>query len=79
MGLTKENILKTREHFANICLGCIEEVKNGDVKVYCSHEEYFKRRLEERKHILNGEFDHTLTFIQYATYLQTGEMRAVLP
>lgn len=78
MKLSKETIAATRAHFVDIAYGCIREVIDGTVKVndpeaYCAACE-----LRALQHTI-GRWDHTLTFRQYATYLQTGAMHALLP
>lgn len=76
--LTEESILKTRNWFHDNSLACIEEVKSG--KVYVNDQEYyFNWRKEEAKEYLEGKSDHTLTFLQRAYYIQTGESVALLP
>lgn len=76
--LTEESILKAREWFADNARGCIEEVQNGSVKVN-DPESYFKWCEERVKDALAGHNDHTLTFLQRAHYIQTGECVALLP
>ena len=76
--LTDQSIAETRAHFVNLDYGCIREVIDGTVKVndpegYCADCE-----LRALQHSL-GRWDHTFTFRQYATYLQTGAMYALLP
>lgn len=78
MKLTKESIDAARAYFVDNAYGCIREVIDGTVKVndpegYCATSE-----LRALQHSL-GRWDHTFTFRQYATYLQTGEMQALLP
>ena len=42
--------------------------------------ELYREKMAERKEAaLAGEFDHTLTFMQRAHYMQTGECVALLP
>ncbi|WP_063563019.1 hypothetical protein [Paenibacillus sp. O199] len=76
--LTEESIQRTRELFADIALECIDEVKNGKVRVN-DPESYFAWRKEEAREALYGKTDHTLTFLQRAYYVQTGESVALLP
>lgn len=76
--LTDETIAATRQHFVNNALACIEEVLTGEVWVsdvakYCAD---CQKRADEHR---AGKWDHTLTFRQYATYIQTGQMPALLP
>jgi len=76
--LTIESIQKTREWFAKNAQECIEEVNSGKVKVN-DPESYFqwcKIRMEDA---IVGRNDHTLTFLQRAHYIQTGECVALLP
>jgi len=76
--LTDETILKTRKWFHDVSLECIDEVKTGKVKVN-DEEYYFKWRNEQAIEYMNGYSDHTLTFLQRAYYIQTGESVALLP
>jgi hypothetical protein len=76
--LTEESIQKTRKWFADNAIACIEEVKNGDVKVN-DRESYFAWRNEQAKEYIEGHSDHTLTFLQRAYFIQTGESVALLP
>jgi hypothetical protein len=76
--LTEESIQKTRKLFAEISLDCITEVQCGKVIVN-DPESYFTWREEEAKEALEGKSDNTLTFLQRAYYVQTGESVALLP
>lgn len=73
--LTKETILKTQNWFANNAMACIEEVKTGKVN---DPESYFKWRNEQAKEYIEGNFDITLTFLQRAHYIQTGQSVALM-
>lgn len=76
--LTEETIQKTREWFANNDQECIEEVCSGKVNV--NDPEVYILWCEKRaKSALEGGIDHTLTFLQRAYFIQTGEMVALLP
>lgn len=76
--LTEETIIKTREWFAQNCLDCIEEAESGEVSVN-DLDEYRKWRLQSREDDLSGKNDHTVTFLQRAYFIQTGECVALLP
>ncbi|MNX51458.1 hypothetical protein D3C86_821180 [compost metagenome] len=76
--LTEETIKKTRKWFADNAIACIEEVKNGSVKVN-DQESYFAWREKEAQESLNGDYDNTVTFLQRAYFFQTGESVALLP
>jgi hypothetical protein len=76
--LTDESIQKTREWFHDNAIACIEEVKSGKVKVN-DCESYFEWRNREAKEYLEGCHDRTLTFLQRAYFIQTGESVAMLP
>ncbi|APQ41900.1 MAG: hypothetical protein G3W63_19715 [Xanthomonas euvesicatoria] len=78
MQLSKETIEATRAHFADIAYGCIREVIDGTVKVNDPEAYCAERELDALQYTL-GRWDHTLAFRQYATYLQTGVMHALLP
>lgn len=73
-----ETIIKTRNHFADLCLGCIQEVLEGSVKVN-DRTRYIKRQVESYHDTLAGANDHTFTHWQYANYLETGKCVAFLP
>lgn len=75
--LSEETIQKTQKWFADNAIACIEEVKSGKVFVN-DPESYFKWRNEEAKEYIEGNFDITLTFLQRAYYIQTGESVALL-
>jgi hypothetical protein len=79
--LTEETIQATRQWFADNHQGCIGEVKNGQVTLpsHVNPEEYFAERRRKAAESLAGKWDHTLTFRQRATYIQTGECHAILP
>lgn len=76
--LTEESIQKAREWFADNAQGCIDEVLSGKVKVN-DPESYFAWRREQISDAMEGRNDHTLTFLQRAHYIQTGECIALLP
>ncbi|MFI2856838.1 hypothetical protein ACH6EH_06830 [Paenibacillus sp. JSM ZJ436] len=60
--LTEETIIKTRQWFADSDMACIEEVKNGSVRVN-DPERYFAWREKAAKESLEGLHDHTVTFL----------------
>jgi hypothetical protein len=76
--LTKETIQETLKWFYDNALGCIEEVKSGKVKVN-DPESYFKWRTEQANEYKEGNIDISVTFLQRAYYIQTGESVALLP
>jgi hypothetical protein len=76
--LTAESIQKTREWFADNAQGCIDEVINGEVEVN-DIESYIQWRKESINEALKGGYDHTLSFLQRAHTIQTGECIALLP
>lgn len=76
--LTEESILKTREWFANNAKECIDEVRCGKVKVN-DPESYFQWCETRIKDALTGRNDHSVTFLQRAYFIQTGESVALLP
>lgn len=78
MQLSKDVIARTRQHFVDNAFACITEVIDGRVRVndpesYCDACEV--RALQ----CSLGRWDHTWAFRQYATYLATGKMHALLP
>jgi hypothetical protein len=76
--LAEESIQKTRKWFHDNSIACIEEAESG--KVYVNNlEEYATWRNREAKEYMEGCHDHTVTFLQRAYYIQTGESVALLP
>lgn len=76
--LTPETIKATRQWFADNALACIAEAESGSVFVNDpkSHREWCMQRHADA---LAGRSDHTLTFLQRAHWIQTGEMVPLLP
>jgi hypothetical protein len=75
--LTKESIQKTRKWFSDNAMACIKEAKSG--KVFVNDFEYYSKwRKEESQEYIEGKHDHTLTFLQRAYFIQTGESVALL-
>ena len=73
--------LVTRQHFANLCKGCIVEVLDGTVTLptHVTLGEYAYRQYRNAQSWLSGENDHTFVFQQRMHYLKTGESVALLP
>jgi hypothetical protein len=76
--LTPETIRATRQWFADNAHACITEAQSGAVRVN-DLTAYIAWREESAAAALRGDYDHSLTFRQRATYLQTGECPALLP
>ncbi len=76
--LTAETIKATRQWFADNALACIAEVESGEVRVN-DRERYFAWRMQCHADALAGRYDHSLTFLQRATYIQSGVCHALLP
>ena len=77
--LTQATIEATKAYWVNHHLRCIEDVRSGEVKVNYP-EKYFKHELE-RIDFYTTEFDASkvsLTFLQRAYYIQTGESVGLL-
>jgi hypothetical protein len=70
--LTPESILAARRWFAENALACIAEVESGRVHVN-DPASYFVWRRQQHDEALAGAYDHTLTFLQRAHHIQTGE------
>lgn len=70
--ITEATIAATREHFAQIHRDCITGAEAGKYHVndMDAYREWQTRMIVDG---LAGEHDHTLTFIQRALWLQTGE------
>lgn len=76
--LTEESIRKTRKWFHDNAIACIEEVKCGKYRVN-DPELYFKEEEKAAKEYIEGTHQITLTFLQRAYFIQTGESVALLP
>ena len=76
--ITHETILATRKHFAEIDSACIAEALSGEVKVN-DMDKYIKWMEQSTIDTMNGMYDHTLAFLQYALWIQTGKCIALLP
>ncbi|HSH35318.1 hypothetical protein [Schnuerera sp.] len=70
--LTEETILKTREYFYNVCIECVNGAINNEFYVN-NVDNYIQFKKEDAESYINGEFDHVLSFIQKAYYIQTGK------
>lgn len=76
--LTPETIRATRQWFADNAHACIAETRSGAVRV--NDLPAYAAWCEERAAAaLRGDYDHSLTFLQRATYTQTGDCPALLP
>lgn len=76
--ITQETIQRTRQHFADIAQGCINEAISGEVKV-SNLQSYIEWQQGSIEYTLSGKNDFTFTFMQRAYWLQTGECVALLP
>lgn len=70
--ITEQTILETRQHFADISARCIEDAKNGKFHVN-DLESFIEWQENLAIEALTGKDDHTVTFIQRALWIQTGE------
>jgi hypothetical protein len=76
--ITQETIRATRQWFADNAHACISEARSGAVRVN-DLPAYAAWCDERAAAALRGEYDHSLTFLQRATYIQTGDCPALLP
>ena len=76
--LTPETIRATRQWFADNAHACIAEAQSGEVRVN-DLPAYVEWCEQSAAAALRGDYDHSLTFRQRATYIQTGECPALLP
>ena len=76
--LTPETIRATRQWFADNAHACIEDARTGVTRVN-DVEDYAAWQSRCAREALAGDYDHSLTFLQRATYIQTGECPALLP
>ena len=70
--ITAETIQKTREHFADTARACIDAATKGEFHVN-DLSSYIVGQQKRIADDLAGTNDHTLTFIQRAVWIQTGE------
>lgn len=79
--LTEQTMQKTREHFAANIDGQVVEIESGAIKLpsHNPKEQHFAWLSERKAAGLAGANDYTLTFLQRAHWIQTGEMIALLP
>ena len=75
--ITTESRMLARQWFADNALACIAEVKSGAVRVN-NPETFFVKCLQNHDDALAGKFDRSLTFMQRAHYIQTGDCPALL-
>lgn len=79
--LTSETIQAARQWFADEADACYREAEDGTAPL-ASHyllETYRAQMDAHKQYALTGCMDHTLTFLQRANYIQTGESIALLP
>lgn len=69
--IRQANVLKAREHFIQIAKDC-KGVKANDQESWSAFQDDHIRDLE------SGGCDRSLTLLQYAYYLQTGESVPIL-
>lgn len=70
--ITPDTIKRTRQHFADNCQACIDEIKSGAVRVD-DPQHVIEWQQASAAYYLAGKSDHTFTFAQRAHWLQTGE------
>ncbi len=76
--ITPGTIERTRKHFADLCRACIAEAESGERPVN-DLPAYEAWQCESIARVMAGGDDHTLTFMQRAYWLQTGDCPALLP
>lgn len=76
--LTASTIANAYAYFVDNAYACIVEVLDGRVKVNDPENYIAMCELCALQHSL-GKWDHTFTFRQYATFVQTGKCHALLP
>jgi hypothetical protein len=75
--LTPETIQRTREHFRDIHLACIRDAEDGTTRVN-DLPGYVSWQQAAIADVMNTE-RFSVTFLQRAHWLQTGECIALLP
>ena len=76
--LKGESVQAAREWFAENCAEAIIDAESGLIKVN-DLEAFREWQTNLRRGHLRGDFDHTLTAMQRAYFIQTGESVALLP
>jgi hypothetical protein len=76
--LTEQSMQQAMEWFAANAQACIDDAVAGlvlvnDIRTYIKWQQILK------DDTLAGSYDHTLTFLQKAYWIQTGECVALLP
>lgn len=75
--MTDDTRRTTREHFASVMTANIDALMAGRV-TYRDRDVYAKLQAQ-RQEYLDGKRDHTLVFVQWATWHQTGKCPPLLP
>jgi hypothetical protein len=75
--ITEDTILATRMHFADIHRACIADALTGETRVN-NPKTYIEWEMKRIEQCMRGEFDHTLTYLQAALWIQTGDCIAIL-
>ena len=76
--LTEASMQAARQWYVDHAQRCIDEVESGAVEVN-DVEVYYKWCKGLAEQAMRGDYDHTLSFLQRAHYIQTGECIALLP
>lgn len=76
--VNNEIIIRTRQYYIDLCNTCIREALEGSTRVndLFFYIQWQKRQIER---IESGFEDNTFTFLQHAHYMQTGQLKALLP
>jgi hypothetical protein len=75
--LTPETIQATRQWYADNAQACIDEAESGAVRVN-DLPGYIAWRKESAADALAGKYDHSLSFLQRAYFIQTGQSVPIL-
>lgn len=76
--LTAATVQACRQWFADNAQACIDEAVSGATYVN-NLESYVAWREQSKVDALDGLFDHSMTFLQRAYFIQSGECLALLP
>lgn len=76
--LTKETLIKTDKHFAELNNQIIDDINKGKLKVN-DKESYLKDLKSRSESYLKGNNRNNLTYLQRAYWIQTNKMIALLP
>ena len=76
--ITNDTILKTRKYYIDLANKCINAALNGSMFVN-DIQEYIAQQKSYILGFQSDKYDYSISFLQRAYYIQTGECIALLP